>query len=129
MAFTQGIIPGKAKELYIGGRKEEDVYLELDLKKGVINTYIPRLEYFPSKIHKKLLKEKNISLKEVEFYLPAGKLMAKSRTPSLDIGGKVFNENEGNGPRPDSFIFSIVRKTPVKAFHPMLYVSKKPHFY
>ena len=78
MAFLQGIIPGKAKELHIGGRKEEDVYLELNLKEGVISAYISRLEPFPSKIHRKLSKEKNISLKEIEFFLPAGKLIAKS---------------------------------------------------
>ncbi len=78
MAFLQGIISGRAKELHIGGRKEEDVYLELNLKEGVISAYIPRIEPFPSKIHKKLLKEKNISLKEAEFYLPAYKLIAKS---------------------------------------------------
>ncbi len=42
---------------------------------------------------------------------------------------KVFNENEGSEPRPDSFIFSIVRDALVKNFHSMLYVSKEPFYY
>ncbi len=39
------------------------------------------------------------------------------RTPSLDIRGEGINENEGSEPRPDSFIFSIVRKTLVRIFY------------
>ncbi len=50
----------------------------------------------------------------------------KLRTPSLDIRVEGFNENEGSEPKPDSFIFSIVRKTPVKVSLSYVLYALKP---
>ncbi len=38
------------------------------------------------------------------------------RLLSLDIRGEGINEDESREPRPNSFVFSIVRKTLIKAF-------------
>ncbi len=51
-----------------------------------------------------------------------GEKADKRRTPSLDIRVEGINEDESREPRPNSFVFSIVRKTPVKVLHPMFYM-------
>jgi len=40
--------------------------------------------------------------------------------PSLDFREEGFNEEESGNPRPNGFVFSIVRETLVKSFHSVL---------
>ena len=45
---------------------------------------------------------------------------AIARMPSLDFREEGFDEEESSNPRPNGFVFSIVRETHVKSFHSVL---------
>jgi hypothetical protein len=79
MSFSNACFQGTVKKLFIGGRYEENLFLELDLKEKTIRIFIPfgRIrKLLPSKELNKLFKYKNIKLEGIEIKTPLGELIA-----------------------------------------------------
>ena len=112
ISFMEAVFYGYAEKFRVGSKIFSKVFVELDLKNGELNIYIPS-----SSRKEGLIENYNIELIDVEIFTPSGKLKASAIT---DIFIKSFN------PLPS---FHIGESYLINFFNLIPAFSEKPNIY